>query len=119
MKLLLALACVAAAVSVSAQDATVYTSADGVSLPQVVKQVKAEYTREAMQQMIEGDVLLDVVVKSDGMVGDVAVKESLDSVYGLDENAVKAMKQWQFNPGTKEGKPVSVRVDVKMRFTLR
>lgn len=103
-----------------AQDAPVYDSkADGITLPQVVKQVKAQYTAEAMQQMIEGDVLLGVVVRSDGSVGDIVVKESLDAVYGLDGQAVKAMKLWQFKAGTRDGKPVNVRVDVKMKFTLK
>jgi len=97
----------------------VYEPGDGVSLPQVVKQVKANYTSEAMRQMIEGDVMLGVVVRADGSVGDVQVKESLDAVYGLDQEAIKAMKQWEFKPGMKDGKAVAVRVDVKMRFTLR
>ena len=116
MKLLLALLVVAA----QSQNTTVYLSRDeGVSLPQAVREVQAQYTSEAMRQMIEGEVVLDVVVKSDGRVGDVAVRQSLDAVYGLDENAVKAMKQWEFKPGTKDGSAVNVRVDVKMRFTLR
>ena len=119
MKPLLALALVFLGAAQD-QNARVFGSEEqGVTLPQVVKQVKADYTREAMQQMIEGEVVLDVVVKDDGSVGDVAVKESLDAVYGLDAEAVKAMKQWQFTPGTKDGKAVNVRVDVKMRFTLR
>ncbi|MBW8861116.1 MAG: energy transducer TonB [Acidobacteria bacterium] len=108
------------AASAAAQDSAVYDSKDaGVTLPQPTRQVKAQYTAEAMRQMIEGDVLLSVVVKADGTVGTVAVKESLDSVYGLDENAVKAMKEWAFKPGTRDGKPVAVRVDVKMKFTLK
>jgi TonB family protein len=118
--LAVALASILVAAGVRAQDTTVYTSSDeGVSLPQVVKRVGPQYTSEAMQQMIEGEVLLDVVVKPDGNVGDVAVKQSLDAVYGLDQEAIKAMKQWQFKPGMKDGKAVAVRVDVKMRFTLR
>jgi len=108
------------AASAAAQDSAVYDSKDaGVTLPQPTRQVKAQYTAEAMRQMIEGDVLLSVVVKADGTVGTVAVKESLDSVYGLDENAVKAMKEWAFKPGTRDGKAVAVRVDVKMKFTLK
>jgi len=103
-----------------AQESAVHDSKEaGVTLPQPTRQVKAQYTAEAMRQMIEGDVLLGVVVKADGSVGAVDVKESLDSVYGLDENAVKAMKEWAFKPGTKDGKPVAVRVDVKMKFTLK
>jgi TonB family protein len=116
---LLALALVLVAAGSAAQEATVHKSGNGVSLPRVIRQVQPHYTQEAMRQMIEGEVLLDVVVSSNGSVGDVEVKESLDAVYGLDQEAVKAMKQWRFEPGTKDGKPVAVRVDVKMRFTLR
>jgi len=108
------------AATAAAQESAVHDSKEaGVTLPQPTRQVKAQYTAEAMRQMIEGDVLLGVVVKADGSVGAVDVKESLDSVYGLDANAVKAMKEWAFKPGTKDGKPVAVRVDVKMKFTLK
>jgi periplasmic protein TonB len=117
MKLFLALALVA---FVAAQDSpTIYKPGDGVSLPQPTRQVKAAYTPEAMQNRIEGKVGLSVVVLSDGKVGDVTVTESLDSVYGLDKNAVAAMKQWEFKPGVKDGKPVAVRVDVIINFTLK
>ena len=60
-----------------------------------------------------------MVVLADGAVGDVTVTESLDTVYGLDANAVKAMKQWEFKPGMKDGKPVAVRVQVIINFTLK
>jgi protein TonB len=116
MKLLLALALVAFA---AVQDSTIYTPGDGVSLPQPTKQVKAEYTSEAMQNRIEGKVGLEVVVLADGKVGDVKVSESLDTVYGLDKNAVAAMKQWEFKPGMKDGQAVAVRVHVQMTFTLK
>jgi protein TonB len=58
-------------------------------------------------------------VLDDGTVGDVTVSRSLDSVHGLDEQAVKAMKQWLFDPGKKDGKAVRVRVTVEMTFTLK
>ena len=116
MKVLFALAFVAL---VGVQDSTIYVPGNGVSLPQVVKQVKAEYTEEAKQNRIEGKVGLDVVVLADGTIGDVKVAQSLDTVYGLDANAVKAMKQWQFKPGMKDGKPVAVRVHVEMAYTLK
>jgi TonB family protein len=116
MKLLLALALVALA---GVQDSTIYTPGDGVSLPQPTKQVKAEYTPEATQNRIEGKVGLDTVVLANGTVGDVKVTESLDTVHGLDKNAVAAMKQWEFKPGMKDGKAVAVRVHVIINFTLK
>lgn len=118
MKLLLALMLVAAAAG-GQGSSTVYTPGEGVSLPQVTKQVKADYTEAAKANRIVGTVILDVVVLSDGAVGDVTVSTSLDSTYGLDDNAVAAMKQWAFRPGLKDGKPVAVRVNVEIAFTLR
>ena len=72
-----------------------------------------------MANRIEGSVRLSAVVLADGKVGEVKVTRSLDSVHGLDESAVKAMKQWEFKPGTKDGKPVAVRVSIDMTFTLK
>ena len=105
------------AASLSAQE--VFTPGDGVSLPTVVKQVRPDYTEAAKVARIEGDVVMQAVVLADGSVGDVTVTKSLDSVNGLDEQAVNALKQWEFNPGTRDGKPVAVRIYVQTRFTLK
>ena len=112
-------ALILAAATLVPQEPAVYQPGNGVTLPRVTRDVRPVYTNEAREQRIEGTVLLDVVVLADGSVGDVKVTRSLDSVYGLDANAVKAMKLWQFAAGTKDGKPVAVRVAVEMTFTLK
>jgi len=56
-------------------------------------------------------------VLPDGSVGDVKVTESLDSE--LDEQAVLAVKEWKFRPGTKDDKPVDVEVQIELTFTLK
>jgi protein TonB len=89
------------------------------SMPTVVREVKPDYTAEAKQHGIQGTVELSVVVNDDGTVGEVKVTRSLDDKYGLDEQAVIAMKKWQFKPGTKDGKPVAVEVTVEMSFKLK
>ncbi len=91
----------------------------GVTMPEVLREVKPSYTAEAIRARVQGLVGLSVVVKNDGTVGDVTVTRSLDQKYGLDEQAVIAIKQWQFKPGTKDGKPVAVRVGVDLTFTLQ
>ena len=96
-----------------------YRPGTGITLPRLVKEVKPKYTPEAMRARIEGWVKLEAVVLETGEVGDVDVIESLDKVYGLDDEAVKCMSQWRFEPGTKDGKPVAVRVEVEMSFTLK
>ncbi len=102
---------IVAAVSAQQQPTT--------TAPMLIKDVKPEYTREAREARIQGNVMLDAVVLKDGTVGDVTVSKSLDKEHGLDEQAVKAMKQWQFKPGTKDGKPADVRISVEMTFTLK
>ena len=97
----------------------VYAPGDGVSLPVLVTRVNPQYTPEARDARIEGTVTLECVVLADGTVGDVTVTRSLDSVLGLDREAVKAAKEWIFKPGTKDGNPVAVRVVVQMTFTLK
>jgi TonB family protein len=107
------------AAAAHAQDEVVYQPGNGVSLPKLVKPVYAQYTSEAMRRKIKGGVILDAVVTSDGTVGDVVVKQSLDRLYGLDEACVRAMRQWQFTAGIKDGKAVAVRVEVMMTFTTK
>jgi TonB family protein len=118
-RILVAMACVLAAAlgPVSAQE--VFTPGDGVTTPSVVRGVKAGYTAAAMEARIEGRVEMTVVVLADGTPGEVKVTESLDKEYGLDDQAVGALKQWLFKPGTKDGKPVAVRVTVEMTFRLK
>lgn len=116
---LLAAACVLDASVVAVQTREVFQAGNGVSRPTVVKQVKADYTPEAKAARIEGTVLLNVVVLADGAIGEVTVARSLDRTLGLDRQAVNAMKQWEFKPGTKDGKPVPVRINVEMTFMLK
>jgi protein TonB len=71
-----------------------------------------------MEAKIQGDVVLSATIRADGSVGDVAVTQSLDTTYGLDDAAVAALQQWTFKPGTKDGRPVDVEVHISMRFTL-
>jgi len=38
---------------------------------------------------------------------------------GLNDEAVKAVRQWQFRPGTFEGRPVPVIVTIELQFTMK
>jgi periplasmic protein TonB len=92
---------------------------NGVISPQLVKDVKPNYTADAMGAKIAGTVLLEVVVLADGKVGDVRVTQSLDREFGLDDQAVTAAKLWKFKPGTKDGVAIPVVVKIEMTFSLR
>ena len=103
----------------TARAQEVFRPGSGVTLPMVLHEVKPDYTAEAKTARIEGTVLLETVVRADGNVGEVTVARSLDTTYGLDQQAVNAVRQWTFKPGTKDGKPVAVRVNIELKFTLK
>ena len=75
--------------------------------PVPIRQPRPAYTEAALQAKIRGAVELSVVILPNGTVGDVRVTKSLDSVYGLDEQAIKAAKQWLFRPALLNGRPVA------------
>jgi protein TonB len=89
----------------------------GVKAPVIIREVKPKYTADAMRRKVEGTVEVHAVILADGTVGDVSVKQSLDP--DLDEEAVKATKQWRFRPGTKDGSPVAVEVFIELTFRLK
>jgi TonB family protein len=96
-----------------------YRPGNGVTIPQLVREVKPAYTADAMRAKVQGTVWLECVVMPDGTVGKVEVVRSLDSTFGLDQEAIKAAKQWRFRPGTRLGEPVPVLITIELAFTLR
>lgn len=92
---------------------------NGVSWPRLVREVKPNYTGEAMRAQVEGMVTLEIVVLADGSVGHVRIVRSLDSRFGLDQEAIKAVRAWRFEPGRRLGKAIPVRVGVELSFNLR
>jgi TonB family protein len=91
---------------------------NGVTIPRLIKNVRPQYTAEAMRAKIQGSVMVECVVNTDGTVSDARVIRSLDATFGLDQEAIKAAKQWLFAPGTRNGEPVPVMVSIELTFTL-
>jgi TonB family protein len=89
----------------------------GITPPRLLKEVKGDYTDEARRAGIAGNVLLEIIVRRDGSVGDVHLLQGLRG--GLNERAVLAVKQWRFAPAARQGVPVDVVVEVAMEFKLR
>ena len=96
-----------------------YRPGSGVTMPTVLKEVKPSYTADAMRAKIQGVVMVEAVVREDGTVGQVHVIRSLDQNYGLDQEALKAVRLWRFVPGKRQGQSVPVLVEIELTFTLR
>ena len=88
----------------------------GLEPPRALREVKPQYTARALAELIQGEVLLAVVVKADGTVGDVKVLQSLDPTHGLDREARAAAARWRFAPAKKDGRPVAVVVTIGLSF---
>jgi len=94
------------------------TPGDDLTLPRITREVQPNYTSDAIRAKIQGIVVLECVVTADGTVSRAVVVRSLDSRFGLDDEAVTAARQWRFSPGTFKGQPVPVLISIEMTFTL-
>jgi len=94
-----------------------YRPGSGIEPPRLLREVKADYTEDARRRSVSGDVVLEIVVRRDGSVGDVRVMQGLSA--GLNERAVQAVRQWQFAPSRRQGAAVDVIVEVAVEFKLR
>ena len=94
-----------------------YRPGSGITAPSILREVKPDYTEEGRRRNLEGDVVLEIVVRSDGSVGNVKLLQGLGA--GLDQRATEAVRQWRFSPAKRYGTPVDVIVEVAMEFKLR
>lgn len=106
------------AIAVAAQTTTepIHKPGNGVTLPVIVTDVKPSYTPDAMRRGVSGLIKLECIVETDGTVSGVRVVQPLDD--DLDATAIEALKQWRFKPGTRDGNPVRVQIEVEMTFAL-
>jgi TonB family protein len=88
----------------------------GITVPRVLSRAAPLYTEEARTAKREGTVVLFAEISSAGVVGNVVVLHGLGK--GLDESAVRAIKQWKFSPALKDGRPVAVMITIEMNFSL-
>lgn len=89
----------------------------GKVAPKVVYKLDPNYTEEATAAGIQGTILLSVEISPTGTPQNVLVTRSLDP--GLNRNAIAAVQEWRFEPGLKNGEPVTVRATVEINFKLK
>jgi TonB family protein len=96
----------------------VYRAGGNVSAPRVIKEIRPRYTPEALRRKIQGTVVLEAVITTEGCPTQIRVVRSLDRG-GLDEEAIAAAAQWRFEPGRLAGEPVDVLVTILLDFMVR
>jgi TonB family protein len=82
----------------------------------VVHYVEPQFSSSSKEAFVEGVVKLKTTVTPDGLPSDIEVTKGLNAEEN--QSAVEAVKQWRFQPGTKAGEPVHVRVSIEIAFNL-
>lgn len=77
-----------------------------------------EYPELARVARVEGNVILQAVVRADGSVGDMEVLRCNRPNMGFEEAAIEAVKNWSYKPATQNGRPVDVFFTVYVDFKL-
>jgi TonB family protein len=96
--------------------AGVYKVGPGITAPSLLSKREPEYTQDARAGGVQGTTALAVDIGPDGVARNFEVIRSLEP--GLDQKAIEAVQQWRFNPGTKDGQPVTVRATIEVNFRL-
>lgn len=94
----------------------VYRPGGGVSSPKLISFVDPEFSDEARRQKYQGIVTLSIIVDAQGNPQRIKIARPLGM--GLDEKAIEAVKQYKFKPAMKDGKPVSVEINIEVNFQL-
>jgi TonB family protein len=87
-----------------------------IAAPHILSKVEPKYSEEARKNKLQGSILMSVIVDATGAPTQIAVLRPLGM--GLDEQAVEAVSQWKFAPGTKNGTPVAVFSQIEVTFNL-
>ena len=85
-----------------------------VKPPYPINTPEAEFSDAARQKGIQGTCIITLTVDALGLPHNLQVTRSIG--YGLDANALEAVKTYRFRPATRDGQPVPVRMSIEVRF---
>lgn len=84
--------------------------------PHPTHQPDPDYDDKDRKKKIQGTVVLSVIVTKEGRTADMKVAKTLTP--GLDQQAMKAVSRWTFDPVVQDGKPCPARIYVEVQFKL-
>jgi TonB family protein len=92
---------------------------NGVGVPACISCPYPSYTKKARAAKFEGTVILHVIITADGLAEDVKLMRGTGKDLGLEENAIKAVKNWRFKPALgADGKPTTISMPIEVTFRL-
>lgn len=94
----------------------IFSGKEVTSKARVLSKPEPTYTEAARKNQITGTVVLRAVFSSSGTVTNIKAVSGLPD--GLTERAIAAAKQIRFVPATKDGRPVSMYMELQYNFNL-
>lgn len=85
--------------------------------PKRLDDMKPEYPLWAKRKGIEGSVAVEFLLTDKGKIEDIKITESIPEKV-FDSAVIESVKQWQYAPAARKGKPVYVRMKVNIQFEL-
>jgi TonB family protein len=95
----------------------IYAPGPGISRARAIYDPQPDYPDEMRRQRVEGQVTLCIIVGPDGAVHATSILSASDPAFG--EKSQEAVQKWRFQPATRDGQPVAVRLQVETSFHLR
>ena len=92
-----------------------FTVPEETALGWVLHRVEPEYPAQALQQRIDGPVVLQAWVAKDGTVRDLKL---VKGYFVLGRAGIDAVKQWRFKPYVQNGKPTEFRTTITLTFRI-
>ena len=94
----------------------VFTGSEVDQKAKILSKPEPSYTEEGRKNQIAGRVVLRAVFSAGGTVTNIQAVSSLPN--GLTERAIAAARQIKFVPATKDGRPVSMWMELQYNFNL-
>lgn len=102
------------------QDEIARVGQPGTEPPVFTRKIKPDYPERAAKIKLQGYVIIEAVLRKDRTITDLNVLRGLGrGQFGFEDAAIEAIKQWEFVPGTVNGKPADVRMVLKIDFVLK
>ncbi len=90
---------------------------DDRAMPTLAAKQEPVYSQDALSYRVEGEVWLGVMVTKAGLADEIVVMRSVG--FGLDEQAIAAVRAWRFNPAMKNSKAVEKFATIAVSFHMQ